>query len=107
MSIVSALKQFHAENLGKSTLIIIAAVFAGMTYGIYQTIDGILANDPKRQPAEAGSPAAAALTPPAAAEAPAAVPAQLSTAPGSILPAAAPAAQSVAAESVTPAAARP
>lgn len=61
MSLVNALKQFHAENLGKSTLIIIAVVFAGMTYLIYQTIDGILAQDPKRvQETAAAAPGAEA-----------------------------------------------
>jgi len=94
MSIVSALKQFHAENPGRSTLIIIAAVFAGMTYGIYQTIDGILANDPKRQPPEASSPAATA-------EAPATVPTPSNSTPGNILPAAV---ESAAPPSASPAA---
>lgn len=93
MTIGSALKQFHAENLGKSTLIIIVAVFAGLTYLIYQTIDGIVAEAPKKAPAAASADAAAPVTPAAS---PAA------DAPGGLLPASV-----TATETAAPATARP
>lgn len=96
MGIGSALKQFHADNLGKSTLIIVAIVFGGLTYLIYQTIDGIVAEPAKAKSeqvektdkGETGGEAAPApsATPTTASTAPASAPAAGTSAPGSLLP---------------------
>jgi hypothetical protein len=42
MGIASRLKELHADNIGKSTLLIVAAVFTGLTWFIYQTIETIV-----------------------------------------------------------------
>ncbi|MBK1679548.1 hypothetical protein [Rhodocyclus tenuis] len=95
MGIGSALKQFHANNPGKSTLVIIFTVFASLTYLILQTIDSIVTDPAKKVQAETVEevPSAALPLPPAPSAAPTALPpvsspAPLTSAPGSLLPAA-------------------
>jgi hypothetical protein len=63
MGIASRLKQIHSDNIGTSTLLIIAVVFAGLTWLIFQTIESIIERpDSLMQVAPAA--AAEATTPP-------------------------------------------
>lgn len=95
MGIGNKIKEVHSDNIGKSTLLIIAVVFGGLSLAAYKTIEAII--DRPDSAIQVQAPGAAADTP---ASAPAASQAA-DTAPASTAPADTPPAGATPAETAT------